>query len=616
MFPNDLEKLAQENTGGLSSSTMSKKLSTILRSREKFITPTESVLLEEEEEVGRTTVRTRSPVVVFGRANSIKCVNQEISVLTSKHERSRTSPEVLVLGSESESSKTSGPVDLSSNHARISPEGCSHWIHPSVDPWKSPGRPDPCTQGPPHASGSPGGRFSCREELWQQPDSQVPENSFRDLVHLDERLLPSYTSVNSAHDSVRRSNGIRSSQFLRSMGRTSPESDEDTLERMECTTWYEEEFTRRAGAGSSKREPEEIEDVRRHVMPQMVEDTPSTRSFPQLKNPSKAYKSSFLSELVKDEDEEQHEQSEDLTVSIGLTTHKYSSLNSTVESYTKQDQPGSIPILTNMRGEFDFDVHLGERENSTKSPNWLTSSITKKLYTLMNKAIPFNPTFGGELVSDFTERFTIRAMAVFTSQQSLRSTVIRCPNHIAESDSTNRDFPYPDHVIRADHPHAVYEGQDGERRSVIVPLETQGDSYMPILLRFMCLGSCVGGINRRPIAVVLTLESKGRIYGRKIIRVRVCACPTRDIKSDENQMVIKETGKRIIPDTQHPKLVKKIRSLPDNDRLVLSVEGSQLIRMMLHFGESYLQCHPEYARKFPNEELREKARRYLHSPDM
>ncbi|XP_076043205.1 cellular tumor antigen p53-like isoform X3 [Oratosquilla oratoria] len=363
-------------------------------------------------------------------------------------------------------------------------------------------------------------------------------------------------------------------------------------------------------------EPEEIEDVRRHVMPQMVEDTPSTRSFPQLKNPSKAYKSSFLSELVKDEDEEQHEQSEDLTVSIGLTTHKYSSLNSTVESYTKQDQPGSIPILTNMRGEFDFDVHLGERENSTKSPNWLTSSITKKLYTLMNKAIPFNPTFGGELVSDFTERFTIRAMAVFTSQQSLRSTVIRCPNHIAESDSTNRDFPYPDHVIRADHPHAVYEGQDGERRSVIVPLETQGDSYMPILLRFMCLGSCVGGINRRPIAVVLTLESKGRIYGRKIIRVRVCACPTRDIKSDENQMVIKETGKRIIPDTQHPKLVKKIRSLPDNDRLVLSVEGSQLIRMMLHFGESYLQCHPEYARKFPNEELREKARRYLHSPDM
>ena len=49
----------------------------------------------------------------------------------------------------------------------------------------------------------------------------------------------------------------------------------------------------------------------------------------------------------------------------------------------------------------------------------------------------------------------------------------------------------------------------------------------------MCLGSCVGGPNRRPIHIVFTLELENVVLGRRAIEVRICACPGRDRKQDE-----------------------------------------------------------------------------------
>ncbi len=39
----------------------------------------------------------------------------------------------------------------------------------------------------------------------------------------------------------------------------------------------------------------------------------------------------------------------------------------------------------------------------------------------------------------------------------------------------------------------------------------QGTDYCARLLKFMCLGSDPGGINRRPVRVVFTLEYRGKV---------------------------------------------------------------------------------------------------------
>jgi hypothetical protein len=49
----------------------------------------------------------------------------------------------------------------------------------------------------------------------------------------------------------------------------------------------------------------------------------------------------------------------------------------------------------------------------------------------------------------------------------------------------------------------------------------------------MDLGSCPGGLNRRDTAVIFTLEFGGDIIGRKVVPVRICTCPKRDLETEE-----------------------------------------------------------------------------------
>jgi hypothetical protein len=48
------------------------------------------------------------------------------------------------------------------------------------------------------------------------------------------------------------------------------------------------------------------------------------------------------------------------------------------------------------------------------------------------------------------------------------------------------------------------EDLESGRLSVVIPLDPhqEGSSSFPLLMKFMCLGSDVGGIHRRPLQVV------------------------------------------------------------------------------------------------------------------
>ncbi|XP_068247070.1 uncharacterized protein [Palaemon carinicauda] len=274
-------------------------------------------------------------------------------------------------------------------------------------------------------------------------------------------------------------------------------------------------------------------------------------------------------------------------------------------SLSKSGGVVDVPALTDMEGEYGFSVTIEEKERTTKSPMWLMSNVTNKLYTNINKAVPFEIRLRKKVPSD--KSFFIRAVAVFSSAQFLRTNVTRCPNHASTADITNHDFPYPAHVVRADHPEAKYEENPNGRLSVIVPLDilVDGSDYTPILLRFMCLGSCVGGINRRPIAIILTLENVlGQVCGRKVIDVRVCACPTRDIRTDE-QALLNKGGKRrgsshqdktLQPPRKKPKIELKAEPQDDDNRtFTITVRGRKVYEFMMLVLKSYLKTHPECA---------------------
>ena len=73
-----------------------------------------------------------------------------------------------------------------------------------------------------------------------------------------------------------------------------------------------------------------------------------------------------------------------------------------------------------------------------------------------------------------------------------------------------------------------------------VPLEAPepGTDDYQVLYKFACMNTCVGGINRRRLMLVFTLEERcsGRTLGRQAVEVKVCRCPHRDWRADQKRL--------------------------------------------------------------------------------
>ena len=64
-----------------------------------------------------------------------------------------------------------------------------------------------------------------------------------------------------------------------------------------------------------------------------------------------------------------------------------------------------------------------------------------------------------------------------------------------------------------------------------------GCDYFTVFYSFLCLGSCQGGLARRPISLIFSLETAtGAVLGRRVMEVRICSCPIRDMKQEEEKL--------------------------------------------------------------------------------
>lgn len=245
----------------------------------------------------------------------------------------------------------------------------------------------------------------------------------------------------------------------------------------------------------------------------------------------------------------------------------------------------TVPVTTDYPGEFGFQLRF-QKSGTAKSVTSTFSELLNKLYCQLAKTSPVEVLVSKEP----PQGAVLRATAVYKKTEHVADVVRRCPHHQNEDSAEHRS-----HLIRVEgSQRALYfEDLHTKRQSVTVPYEPPqlGSEMTTILLSFMCNSSCMGGMNRRPILTILTLETpEGLVLGRRCFEVRVCACPGRDRKTEEEnstkmQNGTKQTKKRKsapAPDTASVKKSKSASRSEDDEKevYVLHVRGRERYEML------------------------------------
>nr|DAA64756.1 TPA_inf: TAp63gamma [Lottia gigantea] len=252
----------------------------------------------------------------------------------------------------------------------------------------------------------------------------------------------------------------------------------------------------------------------------------------------------------------------------------------------------TVPSNTNYAGEYGFEISFTQPSKETKSTTWTYSEMLKKLYVRMATTCPVR----FKTCHTPPQGCVIKAMPIFMKPEHVQEIVKRCPNH-ATSKEHNEHHPAPTHLVRCEHKMAKYaEDPYTNRQSVIIPHETPqaGSEWVTNLFQFMCLGSCVGGPNRRPIQIVFSLEKDNQVLGRRAVEVRICACPGRDRKADEKaSMPVKPVSKKMSQNkitfgaeiTSFGPAVKK-RKIGDEEVYTLIVRGRENYEILCKLRDS------------------------------
>nr|AEW46988.1 tumor protein p53 [Callorhinchus milii] len=251
----------------------------------------------------------------------------------------------------------------------------------------------------------------------------------------------------------------------------------------------------------------------------------------------------------------------------------------------------AVPSITDYAGPHNFQLLFQQFSTAKSVTNTYSTSLTK-LFCQIAKTCPIQV----KVSSPPPPGSVIRATAVYKKSEHVAEVVKRCPHHERCPDFNDGLAP-PSHLIRveANSLARYHDDEHSKRQSVVLPYEEPqvGSECSTVLYNYMCNSSCMGGMNRRPILTIITLETPdGRLVGRRCFEVRVCACPGRDRRyEEENQrkQCEKLTVKRSIKEVSQPTVStepSKRKLSSDTEVFTLQVTGRERYETLKQINES------------------------------
>ncbi|XP_037946424.1 cellular tumor antigen p53 isoform X3 [Teleopsis dalmanni] len=187
----------------------------------------------------------------------------------------------------------------------------------------------------------------------------------------------------------------------------------------------------------------------------------------------------------------------------------------------------------------DHDIGGYRFHLNLQSTRAMFSEALNKVYLRMNENFSLDVVYTPKLP---LQPLRLRVFMCFTKEAS--KPVLRCHNHM--SLEKQLDSQLRNSLLRSENPSATYcgspEGKSiNERFSVLIPLGINGmpredkSVKQTIELKFTCQNSCIG---RKETNIVFLLEAaNGEVLAQRVIDVKICTCPKRDMAIDHKNNI-------------------------------------------------------------------------------